>query len=49
MWKTHIKIGALANYTLLTAKTTMKEPNVYAGRKEQILEGFSNTSPKLKS
>lgn len=35
----------LANYTFLTLNIPIGQPNVYAGRKEQILDGFSNASP----
>ena len=33
---------ALGIYTFLTSETSTQEPNVYAGRKGQILKGFSN-------
>jgi hypothetical protein len=32
----------LVNYTFLTSETSMNEPNVYAGRQEQIEQGISN-------
>jgi hypothetical protein len=35
-------MAGLENYTFLTSETSMNEPNVYAGRQEQIMQGFSN-------
>ena len=34
----------LVKYTFLTPKTSTHRPNVYAGRKGQILKGFSNVT-----
>jgi hypothetical protein len=40
-----VRYSGLENYTFLTPDTSVREPNVYAGRQEQGLEGYSNIPP----
>ncbi|MGA7560613.1 MAG: type I restriction-modification system subunit M N-terminal domain-containing protein [Terriglobales bacterium] len=40
-------MASLANYTFLTSEVAVARPNVYAGRRERVLKGFSNVQQNL--